>query len=273
MICSICLSALPEDVQTCPRCRYVTTEFLFRPNAIDLSVAHLPPEDLVFRVMGNKDGPNPIRFLSSGREVAQSFVRALDQVDRRLRDFEQILDFGAGCGRVLRWLLPKAPKSTWGACDIDEPAIEWVGENLPVASAIATQPLPALPFDDGQFDLVLGYSIFTHLPGDYQDAWLEELARVTRPGGTLLLTVHGSVAYEDAAAASPAHAQYMEAFNTEGFVYVSNDYWKDHFPAYYQTAYHHPSYVRRHWSQWLEVDAVLELGAYPNHDVVVARKP
>ncbi|MGY1688890.1 class I SAM-dependent methyltransferase [Geodermatophilus sp. SYSU D01105] len=105
---------------------------------------------------------------------------------------------------------------------------------------------PPLPFDDGRFDLVLGYSVFTHLPVDHQDAWLAELRRVTRPGGLLLLTVHGRSAYANASTRSSFHKGHQKTFEQEGFIYWSNDYWRDHFPAYYQTAYHDPSYIARH---------------------------
>ena len=71
---------------------------------------------------------------------------------------------------------------------------------------------------------------------------------------------------------STFHKEHQRAFEQQGFIYWSNDYWKDHFPAYYQTAYHDPSYILRHWTRWLDVVKVMERAAYPNHDVVVARR-
>ncbi|MGY1688889.1 hypothetical protein [Geodermatophilus sp. SYSU D01105] len=102
------------------------TAYLVRPDEVDWSGAPLAPEDLIYRVMGGTDSRE---FLLAGREVAQSFLRVLDRTGSRLQDHPQILDFGAGCGRVLRWLLPHAPSSAWSACDIDAPAIEWVRQN------------------------------------------------------------------------------------------------------------------------------------------------
>lgn len=269
MFCPICFTPIPSDTGTCVRCSWVTTAFVVRQGEIDCSEARLPPDDLIYRVMGSKD---PQSFLAAGREVAESFVRGLDRSDRRLRDCPRILDFGSGCGRVLRWLIPKAPDSVWTACDIDAPAIDWVRQNLPSVTAITSETSPPLPFDDGQFDLVLGYSVFTHLPTEYQDVWLKELRRVTHPGGTLLLTVHGPSAFRGAAARSSFTAEHLDSYIEDGFFYWSNDFWKDHFPAYYQTAFHQPSYIRSHWTQWLEIEGVMELAAYPNHDLVLARR-
>ena len=269
MQCPVCLADLSDDSDTCPRCGWVMTAYVVRLEDFDCSQARLPPEEPVYRVMG---GTDPRDFLMAGCEVAHSFLRILDRAGSRLQDHSEILDFGAGCGRVLRWLLPDAPSSAWTACDIDASAIEWVRQNLRSAEALVSHTWPPLPFDDGRFDLVLGYSVFTHLPVDHQDAWLEELRRVTRPGGLLLLTVHGPSAYRNASTRSTFHKEHQGAFEQQGFIYWSNDYWKDHFPAYYQTAYHDPSYILRHWTRWLDVVKVMERAAYPNHDVVVARR-
>jgi SAM-dependent methyltransferase len=45
----------------------------------------------------------------------------------------------------------------------------------------------ALPFADGEFDRVVAAEILEHVPADI--AAIEELVRVTRPGGTVALTV------------------------------------------------------------------------------------
>ena len=41
-----------------------------------------------------------------------------------------------------------------------------------------------LPFDDGAFDAVVSFQVIEHVPS--VDAYLAEVARVLRPGGTFL---------------------------------------------------------------------------------------
>jgi predicted SAM-dependent methyltransferase len=45
---------------------------------------------------------------------------------------------------------------------------------------------------DGSFDLIYALSVFTHIPVQWQMAWLQELHRVLRPRGYLLCTVLGN---------------------------------------------------------------------------------
>ncbi|MGY2061537.1 class I SAM-dependent methyltransferase, partial [Nocardia gipuzkoensis] len=45
----------------------------------------------------------------------------------------------------------------------------------------------ALPFDDGEFDVVIASEILEHIPDD--ERAITELARVLRPGGALAVTV------------------------------------------------------------------------------------
>ena len=48
-----------------------------------------------------------------------------------------------------------------------------------------------IDFDATSFDLVYALSVFTHLTSELQLAWRDELLRVLRPDGLLLLTTHG----------------------------------------------------------------------------------
>jgi SAM-dependent methyltransferase len=52
---------------------------------------------------------------------------------------------------------------------------------------------PPLPLEDASIDLVQLISVFTHLPLDCQRAWVSEVRRVLRPGGTAIVTLHGDL--------------------------------------------------------------------------------
>ena len=100
-----------------------------------------------------------------------------------------ILDFGCGCGRVIR---------NWARLDVDAAgsdlsgsAIVWCRENLSFARFETNGLSPPLAFGDASFDLAYALSVFTHLPEAIQHDWMDELRRVVRPGGFVLLTMHG----------------------------------------------------------------------------------
>jgi SAM-dependent methyltransferase len=74
--------------------------------------------------------------------------------------------------------------------DLVDELILWCQQHLSPPFKFATvTSFPHLPFADDYFDLVYGYSVFTHI-ADLSDAWLLELGRIVRPGGRLFLTVH-----------------------------------------------------------------------------------
>src|SRR5438445_365600 len=45
---------------------------------------------------------------------------------------------------------------------------------------------------DRQFAVVYALSVFTHLPEPLQNAWMQEIRRVVRPGGHVIFTTHGA---------------------------------------------------------------------------------
>jgi SAM-dependent methyltransferase len=229
----------------------------------------LPPPDLRFRVAGTD---NAEWFEQCGAMTLSSFESALGRIGCRLEDFDSILDFGAGCGRVTRHLCKRLPAAELAACDPDRPAITWMQQALSMVDARVSDPLPPLPFDDHVFDLVISFSVFTHLDEGYQDAWLTELRRVAKPGSLLLLTVHGDWNWQDCLSKLPGLKSMEAEFLKQGFCYTKEDGWAQYFPDYYHTAFHHPDYIRRHWSQWFEVIDVLPQGAQPPQDLVVLRR-
>ena len=146
----------------------------------------LPPPRLRLTVAGTADAE---WFLSSGRAAAEA-IR--DAVPEPLESREAVLDFGCGCGRVVRWWrdLPGEVHGT----DYNPALVAWCRANLPFAAFDVNAIEPPLPYARDRFDLVYGLSVLTHLPEATQVAWLHELARVSRRW--LLVTVHGD-AYRD----------------------------------------------------------------------------
>jgi SAM-dependent methyltransferase len=146
----------------------------------------LPPRYLRMRVSGTVD---VTEFLERGQLAQQSIRKALSCAGAPLGSDAAILDFGCGCGRVLRY---------WGGLDspvcgtdFSIPGIKWCRDNLPFAEVCVNAFEPPLNYGDARFDVVYALSVFTHLPVKTQLAWRDELRRVLRPGGHFLLTLHG----------------------------------------------------------------------------------
>jgi SAM-dependent methyltransferase len=127
---------------------------------------------------------------------------------------------------------------------------------------------PPLPHSDGAFDLVFNHSVFTHIDERRQDLWLSDVQRVVRPGGLLVLTVHGEAALPDSFVAL------RDRLERDGIAYVDNSFPKEHrLPDWYQNTWHAPWYVFEHWGRWFEVRGYVPGGglAYQDH-VLLERK-
>jgi ubiquinone/menaquinone biosynthesis C-methylase UbiE len=100
------------------------------------------------------------------------------------------LDFGCGCGRVIRqWKRLRAAK-LYGL-DYNRHLIDWCRRNLSFGEFGVNASRSPLSFADGSMDFIYSISVFTHLTELNQRFWMDELIRVLRPGGYLLFTVHG----------------------------------------------------------------------------------
>jgi SAM-dependent methyltransferase len=106
-------------------------------------------------------------------------------------DAQRILDFGASSGRVVRVLAAAFPDVEWHACDPDEPAVAWAKAHLKDVHFFVSDPEPPLPFPDAHLDAVAAIGIWTSYSAAAGLRWLDEMRRVIRPGGHLILTTHG----------------------------------------------------------------------------------
>jgi ubiquinone/menaquinone biosynthesis C-methylase UbiE len=96
-----------------------------------------------------------------------------------------MLDAGCGSGQTMSWFQEKHP--AWSVIGIDV-APEGLAVARSAGLSVEQASVLEIPFDDRSFDLVVTLDVLQHLPLDGGDAAaLSELARVLRPGGTLLV--------------------------------------------------------------------------------------
>jgi SAM-dependent methyltransferase len=151
----------------------------------------LPPAELQYLITHNFD-VSAAHFLKSGEDHANQIDQWLTSVGAPLAKSRSVLDFGCGCGRVLRHLKGRTNASLHG-CDYNPTLIGWCQRHLPVAQYRVNGLAPPLPYDAGQFDVVYALSVFTHLSAPLQREWFAELARVVRPNGHAIITVLGDL--------------------------------------------------------------------------------
>jgi SAM-dependent methyltransferase len=147
----------------------------------------LPPDVLRLMVAGTEDAD---WFLAAGALAADSLRELLASHGVRIEDCERILDFGCGCGRVIRHL--RNLSGELHGCDTNPVAVEWCHENLPFGHFAVNALESPLEYDSASFDLIYAFSVFTHLPLHLQVQWMCEMRRVLKPGGVLVLSLHGN---------------------------------------------------------------------------------
>lgn len=212
--------------------------------ALPFGVHHRVPAVLEKTGLSPADPPGDVTAMGRGSLAAGGSSYYADLVAEALRtggspleDGQRVLDFGASSGRVVRVLAAAYPGIEWHACDPDAPAIEWAQANLEGIHFFVADPDPPLPFPDGHLDAVAAIGIWTSYSESAALRWLEEMRRVIRPGGLLVLTTHGLQSVELHAGEWGGWdrrriAEVATAMYTEGFKFVG---------AYGKEGQHHRS--------------------------------
>lgn len=242
--------------------------------ALDV-VAPFPPPALMHRTCGLE---NDQHFAAHGAVI----LRALAAASRKpLTGYQDLLDFGAGAGRLARMF--KGFQGRYVAVDIDEGNIAWISRNLPWVRAVKTRPNKPLPFANGSFDAVVGISVFTHMDERHQLLYLNELRHVTRPGAALFLTVSGARVLEraenepdiTAMLAMPAEhvAVARKAFDAgPGFCFLPQ---RGHLSSRrypYGNTFISEAYIGRNWSRYFEIVEIVRGAIHDFQDLVVLQR-
>jgi len=163
---------------------------VFKDPALREFVGPFPPVALMQNTTGLTRESD---FASHG---ADFWIALSGASPKKLSEFDSVLDFGCGCGRLARMF--KGHPGRIAGCDIDHRHVEWCDLAIDYMDAKLSHVHPPVPFADNAFEAVISISIFTHLNESSQDEFLQELARMCRSDGLLFLTVHGQRALDRA---------------------------------------------------------------------------
>jgi SAM-dependent methyltransferase len=211
-------------------------------------------------VVGTADLPG---FLKSGRMAFDCIRETLERNGTPIASLDAVLDFGCGCGRVIRYWGDYTDKKICGT-DMNEYLVETCRRCVPFASISKNSMMGKIDCADQSFDLIYAFSVFTHLDLDAQKTWLDEFRRVLRPRGVLLLSVHGKE-YSGRLAGKE-----LEDFNAGRPVVRFSQYRGANLCA----SFHPESYVRESLVQGFEIVDAVAKGAKgcSSQDLYMLRK-
>jgi SAM-dependent methyltransferase len=105
-----------------------------------------------------------------------------------LESARAVLDVGCNVGGLLQGLAQSKPNLHLAGVEVNREALEKAREVLPSA-ALHVCGAEAMPFEDGAFDCVTCIEVLEHIPATLRRPALQEIFRVLKPGGQLLLQV------------------------------------------------------------------------------------
>lgn len=119
------------------------------------------------------------------------FVKTSLGHELRLDPEAKMLDFGSGWGRMIRPFMRHFDLNNIYGFEPD-PVFRTIARTLnPYVCFLGGEYLPARRIPRDAFDLIIGYSVFSHLSERAAALWLREFAEVLRPGGFGVFTTWG----------------------------------------------------------------------------------
>ncbi len=140
---------------------------------------------------------NPTHAVISAKDETDAREKSAEQIDdikQHLSPKDVLLDLGAGYGRVAQYVLPDMPLTGYIACDSSyemlslfrERYIRSDEEQLTPALSLNAD-IHTIPLINNSVDVVLVCAVFLHNHKDVVQKSMQEIKRILKPGGTLLV--------------------------------------------------------------------------------------
>ncbi len=100
----------------------------------------------------------------------------------------KLLDFGVGWGRISRTFLKDVAPENLHGVDVNADILKTCKELMPYGTYTQCHNGKPLAYPAKSFDVIVAFSVFSHLSEKNHLAWLEQFLRVLKPGGIAVFT-------------------------------------------------------------------------------------
>lgn len=271
---------------------WANTEGYRSSSALQQVLPSMPRDDLQAKPIGSS-GDNALIL---GFAVYRLYKELIETYLGPVAESGDILDFGVGWGRLLRFFLRETdPDRLWGA-DVNAHFIRTCRQTNRWSYFLENGVVPPMRLPNNQFGVIYSYSVFSHLGEEVHERWLAELARILRPGGLFIastwhrgfiewvertrtdpnLTVHPdwrdnlSTIFQDTAG-------WLAKYDRGEFCFEPYDAAKherafvDGVPSHGETCIPE-RYVRDHWTRYFEFSEFIDDRRRCQQNVIVMKK-
>jgi hypothetical protein len=168
---------------------------------------------------------NDRHYLSCGASALNMMLAATQAAE--VPEPRSILDFGAGAGRVMRWLRAAHPLAQISSCDLRENDMLFCERQFGAKTWPSGTDISALQ-SPSTYDLLWLGSVITHLSAQNTLDLIDKLISWTAVGGIIVLSFHGKRAL---------HRQ-----DSREFLYIGDAAWESIKTAYFESGYGYADY-------------------------------
>lgn len=142
-------------------------------------------------LQANTTGQSGVETLREAFIFYQDCVRVLEKIGVPLCADQKVLDFGVGWGRIARFFMHDVPKNSIYGLDVTEDFVRICNNTFENENFYKCTPLPPTSLPESRFELITGYSVFSHLSEEACKNWMQEFHRILAPGGIVAITTRG----------------------------------------------------------------------------------
>ena len=129
-------------------------------------------------------------YFDEGKKNALAFQDAINQFRPSFLSGKHVLDYGCGHGRICRNFPKLLSPSKFAVADVWDDAVNFCADEFKATPFLITDEKTLSTYNT-KFDVVLAYSVFTHLPPSSFKFNLSEVSKCLAKDGIFLFTTKG----------------------------------------------------------------------------------